>query len=191
VVDTFFEQAARRRDRYLSFYRRSIEELKTEPSFGVELLVQPNGRTTPAPFCLMRIDIISGGPATPQIRRIADSVEETSSSVTFQLPSGVQVQQRAFSWEALRLKFSGPRFKIESLQGWLTRWLDVEEVREPDSSGLSGVVHDLAWTTDQGTWQLDVDLGSASIEALEDLLSGVATAGVTSIELSRHDLGGA
>jgi hypothetical protein len=187
MADTFFEQAARLRHRYLSFYRRSIEELKTEPSFAVELLVRPNGRTTPAPFCLTRIDIISGESAAPQITRIADSLEETSSNADFQLPSGLQLQQHAFSWEALRLRFSDPRFKIESLQGWLTGWLDVEEVREPDSSGLSGVVHDLAWTTNQGTWQLHVDLGSASIDALEELLSCIAAAGVTSVELSRHD----
>ena len=191
VADTFFEQAERCRHRYLSFYRRSIEELKTEPGFAVELLVQPNGRTMPVPFYLMRIDIISGDSGAPEIRRIADSIEGVGSRVNFQLPSGVQVQQHAFSWEALRLRFSDPRFRIESLEGWLTRWLDVEEVRQPDSWGLSGVVHDLAWTTEQGSWQLDVDLGSASLEALEELLSGIATAGVTSVELSRHDSGDA
>ena len=71
----------------------------------------------------------------------------------------------------------------------MTRWIDADEVREADSSGLSGVVHDLAWTTTDGEWQLDFDLGSAPIEALEDLLASLATAGVASVEVSRHDLG--
>jgi hypothetical protein len=190
VADTFLEQAARLRHRYLTFYRRSIEEFKSEPGFAVELLVQPNGRTTPVPFCLTRIDIISGESDAPRVRRIAD-LQEEASSVNFWLPSGVQMQQHAFSWEALRLRFSGPQFKIESLQGWLTSWLVADEVREPDSSGLSGVVHDLAWATEQGMWQLDVDLGSAPIDALEDLLAGISGAGVTSVELSRHDVGDA
>ncbi|HSY41809.1 MAG TPA: hypothetical protein VLA79_19870, partial [Polyangia bacterium] len=63
--------------------------------------------------------------------------------------------------------------------------------READSAGLSGVVHDLAWATEDSTWQLDVDLGSAPVEALEDLLANISAAGVTSVELSRHDGGDA
>jgi hypothetical protein len=191
MVETFFEQAARLRHRYVSSYRRAIEDWKTEPRSAVELLVQPNGRTTPAPFCLMRVDIISGDSTAPRITRIADSLEETGGSVTFQLSSGIQVQQHSFSWEALRLRFSGSQFRIEGLQGWLTRWLDADEVREPDASGLSGVVHDLAWAVEDGTWQLDVDFGSAPIEALKDLLSAISAVGVTSLELSRHDAGDA
>jgi hypothetical protein len=183
MADPFFEQAASCRQRYLSFYRRSIEESKGEPAFAVELLVKPNGRTTPPPFCLMRVDIISGGSTAPEVRRIADAHDEMDSA-TYQLPNGIQIHQRGFSWEALRLTFSGPRFKIESLESWLTTWLDADEVREPDSSGLSGVVHDLAWTVEADTWQLDVDLGSAPIEALEGLLADISAAGVTGIELS-------
>ena len=109
--------------------------------------------------------------------------------MTFQLPSGMEVQQRGFSWEALRLRFSAPQFEIESLGEWLRRWLDADEVRAPDASGLSGVVHDLAWTSEQDTWQLHVDLGSAPIEALEELLSDISATGVTSVQLSRHDAG--
>ena len=191
MTEPFFEQAARFRNRYVSFYRHSIEESKTEPGFAVELLVRPNGRTTPTPFCLTRIDIISGEATAPKIRRIADSLEEPGSSVAFQLPGGVEVQQVGFSWEALRLRFSGPEFAIDGLQGWLMRWLDADEIREPDASGLSGVVHDLAWASEHGTWQLDVDFGSAPMEALEDLLSNLSAAGVTSIQVSRHDAGDA
>lgn len=187
MAETFFQQANRLRNRYLSIYRRSIEEWKTETRFAVEILVQPDGRTTPSPFCLTRIDIISGEPTAPNLIRVADSLEEPGSSATFQLPNGLEVQQDGFSWEALQLSFLGPQFEIDRLQGWLKMWLDADEVREPDASGLSGVVHDLAWTTDHGMWQLDVDLGSAPIEALEALLSDISAAGVTSVRLSRHD----
>lgn len=190
MVDPFIEQAARLRERYVSFYRRSIEELTTEPGLVVELLVQPNGRTTPAPFCLTRLDILSGTSDAPRIQRIADSREATDNA-TFRLPNGLQIDQHAFSWEALRLKFSGARFKLETLQTWLATWLDVAEVREPDRWGLSGIVHDVAWTHEHDVWQLDVDLGSAPVNALEELFGIIANAGVTSLELSRSDAGDA
>jgi hypothetical protein len=188
VTAPFLEQAAIARDRYLSFYRRAIEELQGAPHLAVELLLQPNARTTPAPFCLMRVDALLGGASAPEIQRIVDVITQAP-LVSFRLPSGLEIRQQAFSWEALRVTFSAPRFQIEALGTWLQTWLDPDEVREPDSSGLSGVMHDLAWSQfEPNTWRLDLDLGSAPLAALEELLDLLSGAGVTSLTLSRHDL---
>jgi hypothetical protein len=187
MTASFHEQAGRRREQYLSFYRHAIEGWRDEAHLAVELLIRPNGRTTPAPFCLVRLDAIFGDPGAPRIQRVADFAEPDNPA-TFELSSGLKIRQDGFSWEALRLRFTSLRFDVSLLRGWLDSWLDPGEVREPDSSGLSGVVHDLAWSKGEpDTWQLDVDLGSAPIAALEGLLEVLSTAGVTDVRVARHD----
>lgn len=189
MTEPFHEQAAVARERYLAFFRRVVEQSRAvEPGCAVEVLVQPHGRTTPLPFCLLRVDVVLGGAAAPRIQRVADQVGGEP-PCRFRLASGLEVRQSGFSWEALRVTFSCEDFAIESLRDWLRLWLDPDEVRKPDASGLCGVVHDLAWSyLELGRWQLDVDLGSAPLLALEELLDVLADAGVRRIDVSRHDL---
>jgi hypothetical protein len=187
MTDTFYEQAAIARNRYVSFYHRAIDKLKNAPSFAVELLVQPNGRSTPPPFCFSRMDVVHGSAGEPQIKRIADSVEREFQE-SFTLSDGLEIQQKSFSWEALRLTFSAEVFEIQTVGNWLRKWLDPDEIFEQDPWGLSGVVHDLAWSyNDPGVWCLNLDLGSAPISALEELFRLLSASGIKRIAVSRHD----
>jgi hypothetical protein len=188
MSDPFFEQAANARDRYISFYRRAIDNLKSAPNFAVELLVQPNGRNTAAPFCLTRLDAIHGSTGEPEIERIADGIERGAMD-SFRLSDGLEIRQEDFSWEALRLTFSLKAFQIQTTGDWLRKWLDTDETREPDSWGLSGVVHDLAWShKEPDAWCLDLDFGSAPLSALQELLTLLSAVGIERVTVSRHDL---
>lgn len=187
VTEPFFEHAAIARAGYLSFYRRVVEDLNAEAHLALEVLVKPNGRTSPAPFSLTRVDAILGGAEDPRPQRFAEALGPSHAEV-FVLDSGLHVDQTSFSWEALRLHFTGEEFRIEILETWFRNWLDPDENREPDSSGLAGVVHDLAWSElEPNTWQLDIDLGSAPLEALSELLGILHDIGVTRVAVSRHD----
>jgi len=188
VTEPFFEHAESARAGYLAFYRRVVDDLSAEPHLALEVLAKPNGRTSPAPFCLTRVDAILGGAEDPRPQRFADALGPSRAEV-FVLKSGLQVDLTSFSWEALRLRFTGEEFRIEVLETWLRNWLDSDEKREPDSSGLAGVVHDLSWNElEPKAWQLDIDLGSAPLAALSDLLGILHRAGVTQVAVSRHDV---
>jgi hypothetical protein len=183
----FLEQATAARERYIEHFRKVAGELQVDPSCAIEVLVQPNDRTTPSPFCMMRVDAIIGGAASPRVQRVADELVVDPRS-DFSFSNRLQIVQEGFSWEALRLAFSAPKFDVTVLGPWLQAWLDVEETREPDSFGLSGVVHDLAWQqVAVSDWVLYVDLGSAGLETLVELLELVAAAGARRVEVSRHD----
>lgn len=183
--EPFLEQAATARDRYIAFLRRAIETWQTE---AVEVLVQLHGRETPSPFCLSRIDAILGTADAPRLQRACDGIAHDP-ECRFLLGSGIEVQQKSFSWEALQIEFSSREFTIEPLGPWLHRWLDPDETRSAGAVGLSGVVHDLAWSfTEPDVWGLTLDLGSAPIDALSELLDLLARVGVRRITLSRTDL---
>ncbi len=191
MTDPFLQRAAKLRDRYVSFYRQAIANLGSAPNLAVELLIRPNGRNTPEPFCLTRLDAIHGPVGKPNIDRFADSLE-CAPKESFMLSDGLEVHQEDFSWEACRFTFSLAEFDVRTLRDWLLKWLDPDETRRPDASGLSSVVHDLAWSqTEPDKWCLDLDFGSAPVSALEELLAQLSSAGVRCVTISRHDRNGA
>ncbi len=65
------------------------------------------------------------------------------------------------------------------LRAWFLQWFDSDDVKEPDAEGLSGVVHFISdpETLNDG-FRLFVDLGSAPLDALGDLLNRLAELGV-------------
>ena len=84
----------------------------------------------------------------------------------------------SLSWQSLTVSFEHAEFDVAVLGEWYSEWLDVAERRQPDAHGLSGVVHDLAWSSGPGDkWQLRLALGSAEVVALTDFLGILEHAG--------------
>jgi hypothetical protein len=189
MQSAFTQHAQDARDRYVAFYRSVLKQYASGPEFAAEILIKPNGRNTPEPFCLMRADVILGSAPDFRIKRCRDALQHTE-PIAFVGPHGLHIEQRSFSWEALRLRFTSERFHVELLEHWLVRWLDPSKGRPPDSDGLAGVVHDLSWAqSDSREWELNIDFGSAPVAALEELLGCLSKCGVRDVTVSRHDIG--
>lgn len=172
---------------YLAHFRSCIAAMRGKPNFCPELLVRPNGRTTPEPFCLMRVDALFGDPSAPEIIRFAAAPEDgITGSAT--LSNGLSVSVAGFSWEAVRLQFKSDQFKIDSLAPWLESWLDPNELKEPEDSGLHAVVHDIAWgLSEKQDWDLCIDFGSAPVSSMQELLDILRMSGIDACQISRGD----
>ena len=182
----FFAHAASARDRYVAFLQKAIVDLRANASAAVEVLVKPRGRTTPEPFCLCRVDALTGTAAAPRIERIADRLPAPE-PLRDRLESGLDLTQESFSWECLRLLLEAKRFDIAMLGPWLRKWLDPDEERSARAEWLSGVVHDLSWDSVSDAWVLTVDLGSAPLDALRELMNVIADAGAVAVTVSSGD----
>lgn len=183
-MEQFLRKAASARQAYVDFFESALRE---RPCNAVELLVKPNGRTNPEPFCLSRLDVLYGDAASPRVVRFASELGDA----VWQFAAnhdGLALDVQAFSWEALTLAFVRADFDLATLGDWYSYWLDAAEKRSAGAVGLSGVVHDLAWSSDaSGHWELRVDLGSAPIEALVQLLQCLQTVGITACRIGRDD----
>ena len=75
------------------------------------------------------------------------------------------------------------------LTGWFARWFDEADDNAADEHGLSGVIHFLSdpVQTSEGT-AFTIDLGSAPVAALEDLIDTVAGMGAASCRLATECL---
>jgi hypothetical protein len=127
-----------------------------------------------------------GSAAAPELKRIADRLPKPE-PLHDRLGGKMDVAQDSFSWESLRLRFQSSRFDVALLGPWLHKWLDPGEDRSGDAEGLSGVVHGLSWDRKSSAWDLHIDLGSAPIEALEELMGVIADAGTVSVHVSSGD----
>jgi hypothetical protein len=189
MENDFLRHAQETRDRYVAYYRSVLAQHVGGPPFAAEVLIKPNGSANREPFCLVRVDVLLGSAPDFRIKQCRDTLRD-SEPVAFVGPHGLHIEQESFSWEALRLRFTSQRFRVEQLEPWLNLWLDPGEVKAADSQGLAGVVHGIAWEqSDSGDWELKIDFGSAPVAALEDLLGHLSSAGVREITVSRYDAG--
>ena len=90
---------------------------------------------------------------------------------------------RPFTWNgAVFYARGGGPVEIDS---WFMQWADIEDKNGSDGDGLGGVIHSLHMT-EQGDGRVDysVDFGSAPIQAFDDFVEILVSAGVAQVEVS-------
>jgi hypothetical protein len=96
-----------------------------------------------------------------------------------------RVQVNPFSWDnalVVVLGISQERIK-EVARRWFLEWLDPDDRNVVTKEGLFGVVHFIEESSDNNQTHFSVDLGSAAVEALEQLLIALAAAGASSVSV--------
>lgn len=132
----------------------------------------------------MRVDVvvIAAGDAVRTLSVETDR-ELAFPAVTFAWSPGLEVVLRGFAWQRCPLRLAGSALNPRPLFEWFEKWFDADDERPLDERGLQGVVHfmsDPAMAAN--SMILEVDFGSAPIEAVEELLDVAATAGASTIE---------
>ncbi len=170
---------------YISHLRALVRERAALGNYAFELLVQPNGAVNPPPYSYVRVDAITLKPKTAILRVVAD--EKRAVEQTFRTPTGTTVSVRALAWEACAIHIHDPNFDLHTIGPWLTKWLDPDETRAPDSNGLSSVIHGIAWQTNAEALVLQVDFGSAPADAFFELLAVISENGHKYIEVDTDE----
>jgi Lon protease-like protein len=90
-----------------------------------------------------------------------------------------------FGWDACLVHVRGwNKATRAATTDWFWRWFDRMDEKQKDEKGLRGVVHSLDVASEDREAVLKVDLGTAPIEAFEDLLDTLQRAGASSVEFS-------
>jgi hypothetical protein len=89
-----------------------------------------------------------------------------------------------FSWNACPVRIVPARKDIALLVEWFEHWFDPDETATPGDDGLLGVVHSLASQPAQANAvYLMIDLGSAPVEAFEELIDAIHATGAEAVEI--------
>ena len=149
--------------------------------------MRPNNAHNPEPFSLIRVDALFGTPPDVSAVRYELPVTQTIEFTRCEF-SGVDVSIGAFSWENATFAFRESSFQLRGLKNWLSHWIDDQELRRPDHSGLSGVVHSIAWqSSNEADWQITIDLGSSPVTSALNFIEVLNFLGVTECTLSTHE----
>jgi hypothetical protein len=92
-----------------------------------------------------------------------------------------------FLWDAVALRVGGlvPAQVGSVVAPWFMDWFDPEDANRENEEGLFGVVHFASDPRPEGALvAVELDLGSAPVQALEDLLLRLAAAGARDIRLA-------
>jgi len=101
----------------------------------------------------------------------------------------IKITIHEIAWDYLRISaISPPVGDWEALRKWFLRWFDVTDENTSDKDGLSGVVHFISDPEihDDG-FQFFVDLGSAPIDAVSDLLDCLVSMEVTACTFGSNE----
>jgi hypothetical protein len=183
------ERITQQREQYQSLLRNRVRALRlSQARFATELLIEPNNHQSPRPFSLIRVDAIYGPTEAPTIERIVSERAVPTEVLRYTMDCGINISAGPVSWESNCFEFRSSAFQMNLLSDWLNDWIDLEEVKEQDADGLSGVVHSCTGIAGESFhWQLLTDFGSAPIAAFEELVALLAGIGIRDCSLSVPD----
>jgi hypothetical protein len=89
-----------------------------------------------------------------------------------------------FPWNACPVLLPVVSPDLGPLLEWFDRWFDPEDVKTPGEDELLGVVHSITKTPAQpGSTRLMIDLGSAPVDAFQEMIDAVHAMGVPSVQI--------
>ena len=97
------------------------------------------------------------------------------------------MQVHPFTWNAVNIKFDQELGSMQVLEDWATRWLDIKDTHA--AASLAQAIHSISRVEHQtGWWHCTVDLGSAPVSALTELIDLVAAQGARRIIVQSSDI---
>lgn len=143
-----------------------------------------NTLEVPLPYRFIRPDILYKNGDEIKICRVVKDECISFDPVDLQLASGAPLKLNPFQWDRLELKLVGEVTDWLPFEPWVDLWLDVEDSRSSPDMDFAGVIHQASQPVLlDGYWCLLVDMGSADLDALNELFEVLGTLGVQRIEL--------
>ncbi len=157
---------------------------KSHPNAVSEVLVELNTPEIPRPYRLMRPDILYKQGAEPKILRVEKAEVLSFEPLDISLACGVPMKMHPFQWDKLELRLHGDVNDWLPFEEWVCKWLDVEDVKSSPDMDFAGLIHQVSQPVkDDGVWTLCIDMGSADLEALNELLGVLGTLAVQQVEM--------
>lgn len=92
----------------------------------------------------------------------------------------VPVSIERLVWDDVQLHHNAASLGLSALDRWFDCWFDIEDARLDPASEIAEIVHSLSIKGGR----LDIDFGTATAEALWDILDLVAASGATTIQVT-------
>jgi uncharacterized protein YtpQ (UPF0354 family) len=180
------EHVAATREKYIEGLRKVIREKKAVGEFlGAEVVLEGKAETREAQrFCA---DVMTGTVEKQSVVMVANEAPE--GPLVGAVPiDGIEASIFAYAWESCRIWFRVASLDRQAIDGWFEQWSGGSDSRQVDEDGLSGVVHFMSPLIPDGhAFAMEVDFGSAPVEAFIELLKMLSGMGATEVRVGISD----
>ncbi|MEQ1747989.1 MAG: hypothetical protein ABL974_01095 [Prosthecobacter sp.] len=160
-----------RTDYFLALEACLADIRESHPDAVSELLVELNNLEVPRPYRLMRPDILYKQGEEQKLLRVEKAEGLSFEPLDTSLACGVPMKMHSFRWDKLELRLHGDVNDWLPFEEWVCKWLDVEDIKSTPGADFAGLVHQVSQPVkEDGVWALCIDMGSADLEALNELL---------------------
>lgn len=173
------------RERYVAFYMKTkASVLSARKEVAGELLIAIDNESIPYPYRYVRADIVSKGEdGQAEVNEVRLDVDPGFESRRYDF-GDFQVDVYPFTWSNVQIVFNNPPQDVQQIEGWITRWLDIEDRGTAAHDGLSGAIHSFSQIESNGQWWFQTaDFGTAPTDALIEFIELIASQGVSHIVL--------
>ena len=176
------------RQHYLRVLLSTFTEYKASrqpSSLEVMLEIQRDGSL---PFRLYRLDMASNVNGETHLQEVNPGTHLRFQPFSSEVNSALTVEVHPMNWNGVEV-IADTKPETQAVEAWALRWLDVKDEHAQDEDGLQGVIHSVTMQdTEDGTFHMAVDWGSAPLAALEELLQLLSDSGATKARLSTPEL---
>lgn len=177
----------------LTAIRQPYADLLSQAAHAQESYVEPAYRNNDGMLATegiwdlpCRADVIRMSEDTTETVQVDSQTRLKFEPVHFHLADRA-MELHPFVWDWLSLEVQGLPHEqaAQALADWFMDWFDGDDANEPDEAGLQQVVHFMSdpQVLAEGVGAT-IDLGSAPVEALEDLLFALSDAGADRVRLA-------
>jgi hypothetical protein len=187
---TVIELLSKERQDYLSMLMNSLLEHRGKyPPAAAEVMIEPNSSKEPPPYRIIRVDIICGGAENPKLIEV--NKDRYYSFEPYDLNAAGKVPGKLFPlyWNGIQFRLFGEINSWAAFEKWIQDWMDIDDHRYVKGQELSNVIHNVTVPERIGEYfEFSVDMGSAKIDAFNELLLLFPSMGVNRFEVGSFSM---
>lgn len=184
-MDDFLEILTRHRQVYIlqliEFYEKRTEGAR-------EFLLKMNSEKEDLLFNLSRMDYLVKKEEDWKIEELSPDSFANHRPIGFSF-GNMQIVLNPIFWHGSQFIINKESDDIEWLKSWTQKWIDEDELIPKDKDGLTGTVHNVTTPIiDNGTITFTVDLGTASVDSVIELVELIKQTGTDKLVINSFDL---
>lgn len=188
---TPFEVFEQERTDYLCALKSCLHNIRErDPEAASEVLIELNNDHIPRPYRFFRPDILYRDHGKPKIAEAVKDEYHSFDPHELVLSNGLKGILHPFQWDKIGARLHGEISDWAPFEDWVNKWLDVADDRTVPNVDFTGSIHHVTRPTHEaGVWSKCIDMGSADVDALNDLFGVFGSLGVERFEMGSFEIG--
>lgn len=170
-------------------YIKQLQNFFEDRTTGArELLISYNSENSGIWLNMSRMDYIQKIDEDYSITELSPETYINHQPIEYHMGE-MYIELHPFFWHSCSFDIHPDLNSLQSVEQWLTKWLDEEGILENDETGLSNAIHSASTPENiERGFTFTIDFGTASLESFLELLVVLQASGVERLTIHSKEL---